>query len=864
MAPLPKQYDPRQHEPAIYKKWEESNAFKPNNGQPFKRQDKKPFTIMLPLPNITGSLHMGHALQHSIMDVLIRYHRMKGDPTLWQPGTDHAGIATQNVVEKSLRKQGISRHDLGREKFLAKVWEWREEYGNQIIQQMKRLGSSCDWSRLVFTMDDNYVRAVQEAFVRYYEQGIVYRGNRIINWCPRCASVISDLEINHVEQDSLLYTVAYPLANKPGYIAVATTRPETMLGDTAVAVHPSDKRYKKFIGQTVVLPLIKRPIPIIADKRVDRSFGTGAVKITPAHDPLDAEIGLTHKLPIINVIGEDGRLTDQAGSYANQPVSDARQQVINDLTKEELLLKTEPYHNSITLCERCSTPIEPLISRQWFVNMGKLKDETTAVAEQKIIKFFPPRWRKHFINWMDNVHDWTISRQLWWGQRIPVWWKEDTRGTANEEGNFVVSIDPPKGNGWQQDPDVFDTWFSSAIWPMATLGWPDNTNDLATYYPTSVLISARDIVYLWIARMIFSGLNFMQDEKYERPDQASRIPFEHVFIHPTVLTKTGQRMSKSLGTGIDPLELVDEYGADATRFGLLHQLSYDNQAIKFDADSIRSARNFANKIWNIARFLESVPDRSEKPTTADLWIQRRLHQTAGQVTKLLETYKVGEASRLLFDFIWHDLADWYLEILKVQGDTNVAHAVFRDALILLHPFLPHVTELLWSYENGPDMLITHVWLTGKASAKNSPSFDLFQDIVNTVRSARRLLDLPTKSVINLYIAQPSDLAPALQTMTHSRLVDVDNSSFLKFPLITGGMVGIGSSNITADSIEAAAKKLDNDYSALSNQQTKYHQILRQMTGKAPSKAIAAKKQELALLAEKLSEIDRSRQALLGH
>ncbi|HBE90515.1 MAG TPA: valine--tRNA ligase [Candidatus Andersenbacteria bacterium] len=864
MAPLPKQYDPLQHEPAIYKKWEESNAFKPNNGQPFKRQDKKPFTIMLPLPNITGSLHMGHALQYSIMDVLIRYHRMKGDPTLWQPGTDHAGIATQNVVEKSLRNQGISRHDLGREKFLAKVWEWREEYGNQIIQQMKRLGSSCDWSRLVFTMDDKYMRAVQEAFVRYYEQGIVYRGNRIINWCPRCTSVISDLEINHVEQASELYTIAYPFSSQPGHISVATTRPETMLGDTAIAVHPADKRYKKLVGEMVIVPLINRPIPIIADERIDQSFGTGAVKVTPAHDPLDAEIGNTHKLPIINVIGEDGRLTNLAGAYANLPLDEARLQIINELDAAELLIKTEPYRHSITLCDRCSTPIQPLISRQWFVDMSKLKGATTAVAEQEIIKFFPPRWKKHFINWMDNVHDWTISRQLWWGQRIPAWWKEDTRGTAKEEGNFVVSIDPPEGDGWLQDPDVFDTWFSSALWPMATLGWPDNTADLKTFYPTSVLISGRDIIYLWIARMIFSGLNFMEDEKYARPDQASRIPFEHVFIHPTVLTKTGQRMSKSLGTGIDPLELVDEYGADATRFGLLHQISYDNQAIKFDPVSIRSGRNFANKIWNIARFLESIEDRDQPSTYADHWIQQRIQQVAVEVTGNLESYKVGEAARLLYDFIWHDLADWYLEILKVQGDTKVAHAVFRDALILMHPFLPHITELLWSNKNNADLLISHPWITNKASAKNPPSLDLFQDIINTVRSARRLLDLPTKSVIDLYISQPSDLAPALQTMTHSRLVDADASSFLKFPLIIGGVVGIGSSDITADSIEAAAKKLDNDYNALITQQTKYQQILRQMTGKASSKAITAKKQELALLAEKLSEIDRSRHALQGH
>ena len=863
MASLAPQYDPHEHEFTIYRKWEESDAFKPNNGQPFNRQDKKPFTIMLPLPNITGSLHMGHALQHSIMDVLIRYHRMKGEPTLWQPGTDHAGIATQNVVEKSLRAQGISRHDLGREKFLAKVWEWREQYGHQIIQQMKRLGSSCDWSRLVFTMDDNYVKAVHAAFIRYYEQGIVYRGNRIINWCPRCSSVISDLEINHIEQDSELFTIAYPFANQPGHISVATTRPETMLGDTAIAVHPADQRYKKLIGATVVVPLINRAIPVIADERIDPAFGTGAVKVTPAHDPLDAEIGETHKLPIINVIGEDGRLTAQAGPYASLPVDEARLQIINELDASELLIKTEPYRHSMTLCDRCSTPIQPLISRQWFVDMSKLKDATIAVAEDEIVKFFPPRWKNHFLDWMNNVHDWTISRQLWWGQRLPVWWKEGTHGTSNEAGNFVVSIDQPEGEGWVQDPDVFDTWFSSALWPMATLGWPDNTADLATFYPTSVLITARDIVYLWVARMIFSGLNFMQDEKFERPDQGSRVPFEHVFIHPTVLTKTGQRMSKSLGTGIDPLELVEEYGADATRFGLLHQMSYDNQAIKFDPSSIRSARNFANKIWNIARFLGSLPNREQAPTSADRWIQDRLRQVTAKLSDDLESYKVGEAARLLHDFIWHDLADWYLEIIKIQGDTKVAHAVFEQTLILLHPFLPHLTELLWRHIGQTDLLITHAWPARDVKSEPS-SIDRCQDIVNTVRSARRLLNLPAKTIIDVYIKEPQDLVPAMSAMTHSVFIDEDHPALLKFPLLTGGAVGLGSTKITGDSIQAAIQKLDKDHAAITNQQTRCQQILRQMADKAPAQALAAKQQELAGLVDQLSAIDRSRHALQGH
>ena len=869
MPELPKQYDPLKYESAIYKKWEESDAFKPNQGQSFKREDKKPFTIMLPLPNITGSLHMGHALQHTIMDVLIRYHRMKGDPTLWQPGTDHAGIAAQNVVEKSLREQNISRHDIGREKFLAKVWQWQEKYGNEIITQMKRIGSSCDWSRTVFTMDDEYVTAVQEAFVRYYEQGFIYRGNRIVNWCPRCASVISDLEINRVDQDSELYTLQYPFTDGSGFIEVATTRPETMLGDTAVAVHPEDKRYKKIVGQKIKLPLMERIIPIIADKRIDKEFGTGAVKVTPAHDPLDAEIGETHKLKAINVIGEDGNMTELAGEFSGQPVDKARQNILDALKNKNILIKTEPHKHAMTLCDRCDTPIEPLISRQWFVNMKKLKGETIEVAENEIVKFFPPRWKKNFLDWMNNVHDWTISRQLWWGQRIPVWWKPNTHGTENEEGSFVVSITKPGGENWEQDPDVFDTWFSSALWPLATLGWPKSTADLATFYPTSVLITARDILYLWVARMIFSGLDFMQDDQYKRSTQQERVPFEHVFIHPTVLTKSGQRMSKSLGTGIDPLELIDKHGADATRFGLIFQMAYDNQAIKFDEENIKSARNFGNKIWNIARFLDST-DEQDEATVADTWIQHRLNETTKTVSGLLEQYKIGEAAQKIYEFIWHDYADWYIEILKVQGSTKIAKSVFKQTITLLHPFMPHITELLWSYQEPDSMLITNNWPDkAKSTTKQKESVQeikTFRAQVNAVRSARNLVGISPNDTIKLYVDTPDLLPAALQQMCRAKITTInkpDKKDALSVPVMGGNNVIIYAASITKKSLQTTKEKLSAEINRLQALIAKHEETLSKMKEKAAKEAVAAKKQDIANMKINLKETENSYDLIKG-
>ncbi len=858
------QYDPHQHEPSIYKKWEEAGTFAPNPEA--IEAGKKPFTIMLPLPNVTGSLHMGHALQHTLSDVLIRYHRMKGEPTLWQPGTDHAGIATQNVVEKELRTEGLTRHDLGREKFLERVWAWQETYGNQIVEQMKRLGATCDWSRFQFTMDRAYVTAVQEAFVRYYKRGYIYRGNRIVNWCPRCASVISDLEIKHEEAATQLVTMRYPLAEGTGSIAVATTRPETMLGDTAVAVHPHDERYASIVGKRVALPIAGREIPIIADERIDRAFATGAVKVTPAHDPLDADIAATHNLLSINVIGEDGRMTPAAGEFAGMEITKARQAIIMKLEGEGLLVSSEPYRHNIARCERCGTAIQPLISRQWFVAMGKLKDETIAVVEKNLVHFHPPRWRKHFLDWMSNVRDWTISRQLWWGQSIPVWWKSGTRGTANEEGNYVVSIHRPaqpagaSGEGWEADPDVLDTWFSSAIWPLVTLGWPKQTKDLQTFYPTSVLATAREILYLWVARMIFSGLDLLQGEEYGHRQPSMRIPFRAVLIHPTVLTRTGQRMSKSLGTGVDPLELVEKYGADATRFGLIYQMSYDSQALKFDEAAIVAARNFANKIWNIARLVDSLPQRS-RSSIADAWIAERLRQTAAQVSDLLEQYKAGEASRILYDFVWKDLADWYMEIIKIEGSTKTARQVFEQTLKLLHPFMPYVTEVLWQRLGYDTMLISSPWPDPKPekvpeSDEFTSAMESFRGIVVTIRSARSLLGIKPGSTVAVFTPEPP-LPKALAAMARATIIEAPSANARPFPTPGGKVVHIDSEEITAASVANAREKLDQERRQLEEFKSQLQKTLEQMADKAPSARIRMKEVVLKETEHRLAEVANS-------
>jgi len=587
---------------------------------------------------------------------------MNQQPTVWIPGTDHAGIATQNKVEKQLKQEGKTRHDLGRKKFVERAWEWKQKYGNLILEQLKKLGCSCDWSRTRFTLDKEYVNAVETAFKHYYNKGWIYQGPRIVNWCPRCSTAISDIEVKYIPHKTKLWYIKYPLDGKgeQKQIVVATTRPETMLGDTAVAVNPKDRRYKKLIGQKVILPLVNRKIPIISDFRVDSEFGTGAVKITPAHDATDYKIGKEHNLETINVIGEQGKMTEQAGEYQGLTVKQARKKIIEDLKQQNLLEKEEDYKHSLSLCDRCDTPIEPLISKQWFLKMEQLAKPAIKAVKKGKIKFFPKRYKKVYLDWMENVEDWCISRQLWWGHKIPL-----------------------KG-----ETDVLDTWFSSALWPFAVLGWPKNTKDLKTFYPTTFLSTARDIIYLWVARMIFSSLEFL-----------NQIPFKDVYIHSTVLNIKGKRMSKSLGTGVDPLKLIEKYGADATRFGLLYLTSQDQQQLKFSEDAIKASRNFCNKLWNINRFIQmnkQIKDNgpSSKLSLADKWILSRLHSVIKNTTNNLKSYRPGQATRELYDFVWHEYADWYIELSKLQ-DNDFNSEIFRTILKILHPFMPFITEHIW-------------------------------------------------------------------------------------------------------------------------------------------------------------------------
>ncbi|OGC39251.1 valine--tRNA ligase, partial [candidate division WOR-1 bacterium RIFOXYD2_FULL_36_8] len=705
MSELPKAYDPKAVEQKWYKFWEENKLFSPDDNS-----SAESFVIVIPPPNVTGSLHMGHALDNSLQDALIRYKRMKGFKTLWIPGTDHAGIATQNVVEKALKKEGKKKEDLGREKFLEKVWEWKKEYGGRITMQLRRLGASCDWTRERFTMDDGLSKAVAKEFVSLYKEGLIYRGKRIINWCPRCQTALSDIETEYQEKSGKLWYIKYSvqctvdsLQKNQEYITVATTRPETMLGDTAVAVNPKDERYKHLIGKTLILPLVNRKIPVIKDDFVDPSFGTGAVKVTPAHDPNDYEIGERHNLPQINILTAEAKITlnefpDEEKGLVNTleglDCFKAREELVKLLSEKGYLEKIEDYQNSVGLCYRCKTTIEPYLSDQWFIKIKPLAEKAIQIVEEGKIKFLPERWAKVYLQWMTNLKDWCISRQLWWGHRIPVWTcreiSNDQLPMSNECREIIVSeVKPEKcpkcgGTKLEQDPDVFDTWFSSALWPFSTLGWPDKTDDLKNYYPTSVLVTGYDIITFWVSRMIMTGMHFMKKE-----------PFSTVFIHGLIRDVTGKKMSKSLGNVIDPLEVIEHAGADALRFALTSLATGGGQDIKLAEEKITEARNFANKIWNVSRFvLMGTDDRPQttdnrlQPQSlelADKWILSKFNRVISQTTVYLDSYQIGEASKLLYDFIWSEFCDWYVELAKVRlyGEDQKKKETVQSLLILV-------------------------------------------------------------------------------------------------------------------------------------------------------------------------------------
>lgn len=725
MTDFDKPYDPKEVEERIYKSWENQGFFNPDTLAKRKGRIAKRFATLLPPPNITGSLHMGHALNATIQDILIRYHRMNGYQAVWFPGTDHAGIATQSVVEKELKKEGLSRWDLGREKFVEKVWQWREKYGNIILDQLKKLGASCDWSRTRFTMDKEYSDWVKRAFIHYWDKGLIYRGYKVVNWCPRCQTSLSDLEIEYKEEKTKLWYIRYPLQTEnsklktQNYIVVATTRPETMLGDAAVAVNPKDERYKNLVGKKAVLPIKNREIPVIADKTIDPEFGTGAVKVTPAHSIVDSEIAERNKLPFYQIINEKGRMTEEAGLLCNSlKILECREKVIQELEKLGLIEKIEDYTHNIGVCYRCGTVIEPLISKQWFVKMKNLAQKALKAVKSKQVKIIPRNFEKPYFSWLENIKDWCISRQIWWGHQIPVWFcrnqqkfevkseklKVKSFDTFDTEENFVVTIEKPKqcpfckSCGMEQSQDVLDTWFSSALWPFAGL----SEADIKKFYPSDILVTARDIINLWVGRMIFSGLEFMK-----------KIPFSTALIHATILAKSGQRMSKSLGTGIDPLELVEKYGADATRFGLIWQ-AMGNQDILWDETAITAGKKFANKIWNAARFvlqqtqnLKLETQNPEPQTDADKKILNEFTNTKKHIEADLKNYDFGQALHKIYNFFWHDFCDVYIETAKKQLTTNnlqlttenILSGVLFGSLKILHPFMPFITEKI--YQNLP-------------------------------------------------------------------------------------------------------------------------------------------------------------------
>ena len=743
---LPKVYEPQEVEGRIYEMWEKNGCFAGH-----RDPDKKPFTIVMPPPNVTGQLHMGHAMDCTLQDILIRFKRMQGYAALWVPGTDHAGIATQIKVEEELRKkEGLSRHDLGREKFLERVWDWKHQYGNRIVAQQKKMGASCDWDRSRFTMDEGLSKAVRHVFVSLYKKGLIYKGSRIVNWCPHCVTALSDAEVEYQDKPGHLWHLRYPIVGEEGrYVIVATTRPETMLGDTGVAVNPNDERYKDLIGKKCLLPLVNREIPIVADEYVDMEFGTGCVKMTPAHDPNDFEVGLRCNLESIRVLDDHGVVNENGGKYQGMERYEARKAIVADLDALGLLEKIEDHQHNVGTCYRCGTDVEPIISAQWFVKMGPLAEEALRVVRDGETKFVPERFTKTYTNWMENVHDWCISRQLWWGHQIPAW-------TCSECGHITVSeTDPTEcehchSKHITQEEDVLDTWFSSALWPFSTLGWPDeNSEDFKYFYPTDVLVTGYDIIFFWVARMIFSGCA-----------HTGKTPFHTVFIHGLVRDDKGRKMSKSLGNGIDPLEMAEKYGADALRFNLITGNSPGND-MRFYVEKCEAMRNFANKIWNASRFVmmnltiteNKLPDTLEPE---DKWILCRLGEVINEVTENMEAYELGVASAKVYDFIWSDYCDWYIELTKarLQGEDEAAKVqaqqvlvyVLTETLKLLHPFMPFITEEIWqALPHQGDFLMLQSWPKADpawADVKAKESMEAVMDVIRAIRARRSEMNVP--------------------------------------------------------------------------------------------------------------------------
>ena len=872
MSELPKTYDPKAVEDKLYSFWNDSGFFHAE-----VNPKKKPYTIVIPPPNVTGQLHMGHAFDETLQDVLIRTKRMQGYEALWMPGTDHAGIATQIKVEENLRKEeGKTRYDLGREEFLKRVWDWKHKFGNRIISQLKKLGSSCDWERERFTMDEGCSKAVREVFVNLYNKGLIYKGHRIINWCPHCATALSDAEVEYETQPGKLWHIRYPLADGSGELVVATTRPETFMGDTGVAVNPNDERYKHLIGKTCILPIMNREIPIFGDEYVDMEFGTGCVKVTPCHDPNDFEMGQRHNLEQILVFNEDATVNANGGKYEGMDRYECRKAVVKDLEEGGWLVKIEDHEHNVGTCYRCGTTVEPMTSAQWFVKMAPLAKPAMDVVNEGKTKFVPDRFSKTYLRWMENVHDWCISRQLWWGHRIPAFYCEDC-GEMTVSKTDVCTCPKCGGTHIHQEEDVLDTWFSSALWPFSTLGWPDKTKELEYFYPTSTLVTGYDIIFFWVARMIFSGVEHMGET-----------PFETVYIHGLVRDAQGRKMSKSLGNGIDPLEVIDQYGADALRFTLATGNSPGND-MRFSDERVQASRNFCNKIWNASRFIQMnlTIDKDKAVqlpadlTIEDKWILSKFNTLVADVTRNIDQYELGLAAAKLNDFIWENFCDWYIEIAKTRlqtGDENVQKVlcyVLSGAMQLLHPFMPFITETIWQAlpHEGPSVMVS-AWPEYKDElhfAAEEAQMESLMDAVRAIRNRRAEMNVPPSkkakvliltekkdtfsagagffpklayaSEIELIDAVPADAAKMASVVTGDAQIYMPMGDLIDFEA-ERARLGKEKSKVEAD-IDFVMKKLNNP----------------KFVDKAPEKVVAAEREKADKLREHLAKLEESIAAL---
>ena len=870
---LAKAYEPQEVEGRIYDFWMKGGYFHAEVDP-----KKKPYTIVIPPPNITGQLHMGHAWDETLQDILIRWKRMQGYSALWLPGTDHASIATEAKIVEAMREEGLSKEDLGREGFLERAWAWKDKFGGRILEQLKLLGSSCDWDRLRFTMDEGCSKAVRHVFVKLYEEGLIYRGERIINWCPNCKTAISDAEVIFEEQQGSFWHLRYPLADGSGYIQLATTRPETMLGDTAVAVHPEDERYKHLVGKNVILPLVNKEIPIVADEYVEMDFGTGVVKITPAHDPNDFEVGQRHNLPVINVMNEDGSINENGGKYAGLSGLEARKQIVKDLEEGGYLIKVEPLKHNVGTCQRCHTVVEPRVSTQWFVKMEPLAGPAIDVVKDGAIRLIPDRMEKTYYNWMENIKDWCISRQLWWGHRIPAWYCEDCGETIVSETDADTC---PKcgGKHLHQDSDTLDTWFSSALWPFSTLGWPDNTPELEYFYPTNTLVTGYDIIFFWVARMIFSGLK-----------HTGKAPFDTVLFHGLLRDSQGRKMSKSLGNGIDPVDVINQYGADALRFTLVTGNSPGNDA-RYSDEKVAASRNFANKIWNAARFIHMNIDGHDVPcalpatlSLEDQWIVSRFNTVAKEVTENLDKFELGMAVSKLYDFIWDDFCDWYIELAKrplsgedqavAQNTRQVLVWVLTHTLALLHPFMPFVTEEIWqSLPHDGEALIVAPWPQyeeGRAFPQAEAEMKKVMELITAVRTRRSEMNVPPSKKAHLYIETGDTAAfeaerEAIAKLAYCSAVEIGES----FPQAEGSVTVVTAAcrgylpmdDLVDKKAETArlTKELEGAKKQLATAEAKLQN--EKFISKAPQNVIDGVKDNAAKLREKVRMIEESLAAL---